>query len=139
MHIIVNTLAQLSEVAKQMLNLYKDERVFLFFGEMGAGKTTFIKSVCVHLGLRDSVSSPTYSIVNEYLTNDTCVYHFDFYRLKKENEALDMGFEEYLYSGCYCMIEWPERISSYWPKRYVKVIMSEGDQGRTISAALVHE
>lgn len=139
MHIIVNTLAQLSEAAKQMLNLYKDERVFLFFGEMGAGKTTFIKSVCTHLGIRDSVSSPTYSIVNEYVTNGTCVYHFDFYRLKRETEALDMGFEEYLYSGCYCMIEWPDCISSYWPKRYVKVIMSEGEQGRTISMALIHE
>ncbi|TXI13859.1 MAG: tRNA (adenosine(37)-N6)-threonylcarbamoyltransferase complex ATPase subunit type 1 TsaE [Pedobacter sp.] len=136
MQIIINTITQLSAAAKQLLASYKRERIFLFFGDMGVGKTTFIKSICDQLGVCDVVSSPTYSIVNEYASKDgLVVYHFDFYRLKSETEALDLGFEEYLDSGSYCFIEWPEKISSYWPKRYVKVELTISG-GRTICAAL---
>ena len=88
---------------------------------MGAGKTTLIKSLCEKLGVSDSVTSPTFSIVNEYKGADGPVYHFDFYRLKDQNEALDMGYEEYFYSGNYCFIEWPEKIASLIPDSFTGV------------------
>lgn len=141
MQIIVNTIAQLSEAAKQLVDFFEGEKVFLLFGNMGAGKTTFTKAICRQVGVVEAVSSPTYAIINEYETSNHCpVYHFDFYRLKTETEALDLGLEEYLYSDSYCFIEWPEKISAYWPKRYVKVsltILNENE--RAISAEIVHE
>ncbi|MDB5125993.1 MAG: tRNA threonylcarbamoyladenosine biosynthesis protein TsaE [Mucilaginibacter sp.] len=88
---------------------------------MGAGKTTLIKSLCEKLGVSDSVTSPTFSIVNEYKGTDSPVYHFDFYRLKDQNEALDMGYEEYFYSGNYCFIEWPEKIANLIPDSFTGV------------------
>lgn len=141
MQIIVNTVAQLSEAAKQLLAFSGNEKVFLFFGDMGAGKTTFIKSICQQLEVVEAVSSPTYAIVNEYITHKNyLVYHFDFYRLKTETEVLDLGFEEYLDDGSYCFIEWPEKISSYWPKCYVKVVLTIlNETERAISAEIVHK
>jgi tRNA threonylcarbamoyladenosine biosynthesis protein TsaE len=141
MQITVKGLAQLSEAAKQLLDFTRNEKVFLFFGDMGVGKTTFIKSICCQLGVLDMVSSPTYAIVNEYVNKDVfSIYHFDFYRLKTDAEVLDLGFEEYLNSNSYCFIEWPERISSYWPKQYVKVkLASLNDSDRTISVEVVRD
>lgn len=131
----VNQLADLPDVAANLLKSFPQSRNFLFFGEMGAGKTTFIKSLCSVLGVSDTVSSPTYSIVNEYSSPPGKVYHFDFYRLKTETEALDMGYEEYLDNGNYCLIEWPEKISALWPKEFVKVnIKVTGQNERTITA-----
>ncbi|MFA6248514.1 MAG: tRNA (adenosine(37)-N6)-threonylcarbamoyltransferase complex ATPase subunit type 1 TsaE, partial [Mucilaginibacter sp.] len=92
----------LPKTAAEILNFAGDTRIFLFYGDMGAGKTTLIKSLCEALGISDSVTSPTFSIVNEYESNNGPVYHFDFYRLKDQSEALDMGYEEYFYSGNYC-------------------------------------
>ena len=110
-----------------------DTKIFLFYGDMGAGKTTFIKSICQKLGVDDTVSSPTFSIVNEYASPAGPVFHFDFYRLKTETEAMDLGFEEYLYSGNYCFIEWPEKVPNLLPDHAVNVrITITGDQERQL-------
>ena len=140
MHITINTVSKLSEAAKQLLEFAGDEKIFLFFGDMGSGKTTFIKNICKQLQVIDSVSSPTYSIVNEYTTPaNLSVYHFDLYRLKTETEALDLGFDEYLDSGSYCFIEWPDRVSSYWPTHYIKASLTViNETERTIVAEVVH-
>ncbi len=110
-----------------------DKRVFVFQAPMGAGKTTFIKAICAYLQVEDSTSSPTFSIVNEYHSENGPIYHFDFYRLKSEQEAFDLGYEEYFYSGDYCFIEWPEKIPNLIPEdaAIVKIEVTE-DQSRTI-------
>jgi tRNA threonylcarbamoyladenosine biosynthesis protein TsaE len=113
--------ADLPKTANQILNFAGNSRIFLFYGDMGAGKTTLIKSLCEELRVTDSVTSPTFSIVNEYKGIDSPVYHFDFYRLKDQNEALDMGYEEYFYSGNYCFIEWPEKIANLIPDSFTGV------------------
>lgn len=111
------SLAQLEEAAKNLLALLESRKVVLFYGHMGAGKTTFINLFCKSLQVVDDTSSPTFSIVNEYHTEaDEVVYHFDFYRLKSEMEAYDLGYEDYLYSGNVCLIEWPEKIPSLLPE-----------------------
>src|SRR5690242_8888647 len=99
-------LTEISAIPQKLIHNSGDERIFLFYGDMGAGKTTFIKSLCEYLGVDEPATSPTFSIVNEYQGRDSKIYHFDFYRLKKQDEALDMGYEEYFYSGHYCFIEW---------------------------------
>jgi tRNA threonylcarbamoyladenosine biosynthesis protein TsaE len=113
---IVFSLDQIQEVAEQIL-ASNPKKIILFNGEMGVGKTTLIKQLCKSLGVQDATSSPTFSLVNEYYTNDNqIVYHFDFYRLNKETEALDMGVDDYLYSGNWCFIEWSEKIASLLPE-----------------------
>jgi tRNA threonylcarbamoyladenosine biosynthesis protein TsaE len=135
----VNLLADLPEVASRLLSAFPQHRIFFFFGQMGAGKTTFIQTLCTELGVVDSVSSPTYSIVNEYQCPAGKVYHFDFYRLKNESEALDMGYEEYFYDGDYCLVEWPEKIESLWPTEFVKVgITVINEQERLITAEAIN-
>lgn len=122
MNIEINGLQDLPEAAHILLNFAGEEKIFAFEGGMGAGKTTFIKEICHALGVEDVVSSPTFSIVNEYLTHDQqTVFHFDFYRIKSLQEAYDIGYEEYFYSGNYCLIEWPEKIESLLPQHYIKV------------------
>jgi tRNA threonylcarbamoyladenosine biosynthesis protein TsaE len=112
--------------------------VVLFEGEMGAGKTTFIKTLCKELGVTDSVSSPSFSIVNEYEKQDgKRIYHFDFYRIKDQQEALDIGFYEYLDSGNLCLIEWPSKVENLLPEHCLLVdITSGGDEERTITLKL---
>ena len=107
--------------AKKLIEFAGTEKIFLFYGDMGAGKTTFIQSICKALGVKEPVTSPTFSIVNEYQGADAKIYHFDFYRLKKQEEALDMGYEEYFYSGNFCLIEWPEKIAGLLPEHYIRV------------------
>ena len=109
--------------------------MFAFYGEMGAGKTTFIKAICEELGVEDVITSPTFAIVNEYgLPDGDCIYHFDFYRIKKLEEVYDMGFEDYFYSGALCFIEWPELIEEVLPEDAVKVNITENADGsRTIN------
>jgi tRNA threonylcarbamoyladenosine biosynthesis protein TsaE len=121
MELLVNNLAELDATATSILSFAPNNRVFLFYGDMGAGKTTLIKSLCKALGVTDNISSPTFAIVNEYRAVNSTVYHFDFYRLKTETEAMDMGFEEYLYSGNYCFIEWPEKIPELLPENYISI------------------
>lgn len=114
---IVFTIEQLESVANKII-AQQPPKVVIFHGEMGVGKTTLIKQLCKSLGVVSTTSSPTFSLVNEYQTNDNqIVYHFDCYRLKTEVEALDMGIDEYLYSGNWCFIEWPEKIESLIPEK----------------------
>jgi tRNA threonylcarbamoyladenosine biosynthesis protein TsaE len=133
---LLNTtsLSQLPGAASEIIKFAANARIFLFYGEMGAGKTTLIKSLCECLGTTESVTSPTFSIVNEYIGKDNKIYHFDFYRLKNETEALDMGYEEYFYSGAYCFIEWPEKIPGLLPEHYISVKISvTGNNSREIN------
>ena len=131
-------LKELPEIARKLVEQFPEERVFAFYGKMGAGKTTFIQSVCRVLGSDDTVTSPTFALINEYNTEKNgSVFHFDFYRIKNLEEAFDLGYEDYLYSGSYCLIEWPELIEPLLPDKVVRVkIEVEEDGIRTISAAI---
>jgi len=124
----IKSLNELSEAARSILDEMKGERVFAIRGKMGAGKTTMIKAFCKVLGTEEVVSSPTFSLVNEY-TDETgeSVFHFDFYRIKKTEEVFDIGYEEYLFSGNYCFIEWPELILELLPERYVFISIKENE------------
>jgi tRNA threonylcarbamoyladenosine biosynthesis protein TsaE len=123
---IANSLEELPKVARQILLDYKDERIFVLNGFMGAGKTTFTKAVCEVLGVKDNVCSPTFAIINEYYSDIVGdIYHFDFYRINKEDEAFDIGLEEYLYSGNYCFIEWSERVINLLPKHFTRITIKE--------------
>jgi tRNA threonylcarbamoyladenosine biosynthesis protein TsaE len=134
MELLVNNLDELDATAVSILSFSPNTRVFVFYGEMGAGKTTLIKSLCRELGVTDNISSPTFAIVNEYRAVNNTIYHFDFYRLKTETEAMDMGFEEYLYTGNYCFIEWPEKIPGLLPDSYISIkIQVVADGGRNIT------
>ncbi|MBT5354107.1 MAG: tRNA (adenosine(37)-N6)-threonylcarbamoyltransferase complex ATPase subunit type 1 TsaE [Flavobacteriales bacterium] len=133
MKIVVNCVSELELAATSLLELINDNNIICFHGEMGVGKTTFIKEICKKLGVEDVVSSPTFSIINEYLTeNNESVYHFDFYRIEKEEEAFDIGYEEYFYQGNLCLIEWPEKISSIIPENIIKVQITRSDEQRII-------
>jgi tRNA threonylcarbamoyladenosine biosynthesis protein TsaE len=117
----VTSIAQLPIIASEILSFAQNTRIFLFYGDMGAGKTTLIKALCECLGTTEPVTSPTFSIVNEYIGQSNKIYHFDFYRLKNQTEALDLGYEEYFYSDAYCFIEWPEKISGLLPENYISI------------------
>jgi len=125
--------AELPAIAAEIVSFSANSRIFLFYGDMGAGKTTLIKALCECLGTTEAITSPTFSIVNEYIGAKNRIYHFDFYRLKNESEALDMGYEEYFYSDAYCFIEWPEKIPNLLPDHYVKIQISvTGNSSRGI-------
>ena len=127
---IVFSLDQIQEVAEQIL-AQNPKKIILFNGEMGVGKTTLIKQLCKSLGVQDATSSPTFSLVNEYYTtNNQIVYHFDFYRLNKETEALDMGVDDYLYSGNWCFIEWSEKIENLLPEETSTINISLLEDGK---------
>lgn len=132
----VDALNELQATAKELLAQFPNERVFAFYGKMGAGKTTFIQSICRVLGSEDNVTSPTFALINEYNTNDLdSIFHFDFYRIKELEEAFDLGYEDYIYSGSYCLIEWPEMIEPLLPDNIVEVrIEVAEDESRLITA-----
>jgi tRNA threonylcarbamoyladenosine biosynthesis protein TsaE len=129
---------ELGGVAEEFLRRASGRKVWLFSGEMGAGKTTFIKKLCEALGVRDSMSSPTFSIINEYEAGDGArIFHFDFFRIRNQAEALDIGTDEYLDSGNYCFIEWPEKIDGLIPPDHAHVsIQMENESLRTIAISL---
>lgn len=130
----ITSLSQLDEVAQAFYSTMGDRRVFAFYGAMGVGKTTFIKALCGIFGVQDEMNSPTFAIVNEYQgANGEKLFHFDFYRINSIEEAYDFGYEDYVYGGAYCFIEWPEKIESLLPEDVVKVEMIETAEGRTIS------
>lgn len=115
-------LDDLRKVSEKIVEMSSANSTVLFYGEMGAGKTTLIKNLCNLLHVKDEVSSPTFSLVNEYETQEgETLYHFDFYRINKEEEVLDMGYEDYFYSGARCFVEWPEKIPHLLPKNSVRV------------------
>lgn len=136
MELRISGTEQLQDAATQLIEFAGNERIFLFYGDMGVGKTTFIKALSRQLGVSKNVSSPTFSIVNEYQADNSLIYHFDFYRLKKESEALDLGYEDYFYSGNYCFIEWPEKIPSLIPTHHIKVQLTEDDNKDRILKAI---
>ncbi|MHB0754895.1 tRNA (adenosine(37)-N6)-threonylcarbamoyltransferase complex ATPase subunit type 1 TsaE [Polaribacter sp. M15] len=118
------SLENLSTIATDIISNVKN-RTLLFYGEMGVGKTTLIKAICKALNVQDNISSPTFSLVNEYQTTENeKVYHFDFYRINNEEEALDMGIEEYFYNNDWCLIEWPENIQNLLPLDAVEIHLS---------------
>ncbi|MEI6348797.1 MAG: tRNA (adenosine(37)-N6)-threonylcarbamoyltransferase complex ATPase subunit type 1 TsaE [Bacteroidota bacterium] len=121
---ICSNFDELKTIAKALIDKYPNERLFAFRGQMGAGKTTFIKEVCAYLGCIEPVTSPTFAIINEYQGTDSIVYHFDFYRLKNSTEAINIGFDEYIHSGEYCLMEWPEIIEDILPKEITEIIIS---------------
>lgn len=130
MDIKINSLDEMRKAAQEFVAAMGDRKVFAFYGKMGAGKTTFIKAVCEELGVEDVINSPTFAIVNEYVDgNGEPVYHFDFYRIKKEQEVLDIGYEDYVYSGHVCFMEWPELIENLLPDDAVKVTIEEETDG----------
>ncbi len=133
--IVVKELKDLGDAAQKILKEMGEHRIFALYGSMGAGKTTLIKEFCTALGVTEVVSSPTFSLVNEYSSgNDDPLFHFDFYRIKKIDEVYDIGYEEYFYSNKYCFIEWPELVSELLPEIYVYVLIEESEDGsRTIS------
>ena len=130
MEISIKSLDEISKAAQEFVAAMDDGKVFAFYGKMGAGKTTFIKAVCEELGVEDVINSPTFAIVNEYVDGKgEPVYHFDFYRIKKEQEVLDIGYEDYVYSGHVCFMEWPELIENLLPDDAVKVTIEEETDG----------
>ena len=136
----IDSLDKIEEVAKQFLDEYKDHHIVAFYGEMGTGKTTFIKALCKAMDVEDEVNSPSFAIVNEYHTQDDSIiiYHFDFYRIKSIEEALDIGYEEYIYSGNYCFMEWPEKIEPLLPDERLDVFIEENEDGsRTVNVKSV--
>ena len=133
MEIRINSIDEIDIAAKEFVATMGDRKVFAFYGKMGAGKTTFIKAICKELGVEDVINSPTFAIVNEYEeSHGESIYHFDFYRLKSPQEAMDMGFEDYVYSGNLCLMEWPEIIENLLPDDAVKVTIDEGPLGKRI-------
>lgn len=130
---ILNTISGLPALAKQIMTGYSAKRVFAFYAPMGAGKTTFIKKLCEELGVTDPISSPTFSIVNEYrAASGKKIFHFDFYRIKYVSEAYDMGYEDYFYSNAYCFIEWPEKVLELLPDDCVKISIALGKEDQRI-------
>jgi len=127
----IESTKNIHDTARQFIDVMGERTVFAFNGKMGAGKTTFIKAICEVMGVKETVNSPTFSIVNEYEASDgRIIYHFDCYRIKNTQEALDLGAEEYLYSGNLCFIEWSENMAPLLPDTLVNVDIEEMEDGR---------
>lgn len=135
LEIKIKSLDGIADAARQFVDAMGENKVFAMFGPMGVGKTTFVKAVCEILGVEDTITSPTFAIVNEYRTNiGDQIFHFDFYRIRKVEEVYDMGYEDYVYSGAVCFLEWPELIEELLPEDAVRVTLSEEEDGtRTIT------
>jgi tRNA threonylcarbamoyladenosine biosynthesis protein TsaE len=127
------SLEQIDEASIELLEKGKDSNVFLFYGIVGAGKTTLIKNICKNLGVIDACSSPSFAIINEYKYDAGLIYHLDLYRIKNTAELLDLGFYEYIDSGNYCFIEWPEIAIPLLDQYYTLKIHINNDQSRTIT------
>ncbi|MCF8464215.1 MAG: tRNA (adenosine(37)-N6)-threonylcarbamoyltransferase complex ATPase subunit type 1 TsaE [Flavobacteriales bacterium] len=126
-------MSELKPVCEFLKTLATNEQIILFSGEMGAGKTTLIKQFCAYLGIQDEVSSPTFSLVNEYESAIGPVYHFDLYRIRSEEELYDIGYEDYFFSGYLCLVEWPEMASGIIPTKHVMVNIRVQNEQRLIT------
>jgi tRNA threonylcarbamoyladenosine biosynthesis protein TsaE len=135
MEILIKDKRHLPAAAKELLKYSGDKKIFAFYGTMGAGKTTIIKAICESLGAVDIVSSPTFTIVNEYKTAvGETLFHIDFYRIKKQEEIWDFGIEEYLTGQSYCFMEWPELVEELLPPETLRVrITVDGNEQRMLS------
>ena len=130
LEIKIKSLDGIADAARQFVDAMGENKVFAMFGPMGVGKTTFVKAVCEILGVEDTITSPTFAIVNEYRTNTgDQIFHFDFYRIRKVEEVYDMGYEDYFYGRGLCFIEWPELIEELLPEDTVKVTIEEQTDG----------
>jgi tRNA threonylcarbamoyladenosine biosynthesis protein TsaE len=127
--LIINSLSLIDAAAAEFMETTKGTKIFAFNGEMGSGKTTFIKALCHHLGVIDIINSPTFSIVNEYNTNESIIYHFDFYRINSLREVYDIGFEDYISSGNICFIEWYDIVKDFLPHDtvYTEITVNENN------------
>ena len=131
MKLTIDSLETIHNTARQFIDQIGERTVFAFNGKMGAGKTTFIKAICEEMGVKETVNSPTFSIVNEYEgSGNRIIYHFDCYRINNIQEALDLGAEEYLYSGNLCFIEWSENIAPLLPDSIINVDIEENENGK---------
>lgn len=137
-NIKIESLDKIDEAALEFIRAMGDNTVFAFHGDMGAGKTTFIKAICENLGVSDTINSPTFAIVNEYRSDSgELIYHFDFYRINKIEEVFDFGYEDYFYSGSLCFIEWPEKVDTLLPKDTVNVYVKVQEDGsREVSLSI---
>lgn len=135
----INSVEELSQVTDLLLSWRGKSDIIAFYGPMGAGKTTLIKNLCHRAGVTDEVNSPTFALVNEYLTENDSIFHFDFYRIKKLEEVFDIGYEDYFYSGHLCLLEWPELIDPLMPEHFIKVEIALGntDTSRTIKCSVL--
>ena len=133
MKLTIHSIEDITPAAQEFIAAMGDNTVFAFYGKMGAGKTTFIKTVCQALGVTDVINSPTFAIVNEYLDGQgSPIYHFDVYRIKRQQEVLDIGYEDYIYSGCVCFMEWPELIEDLLPADAVRVTITQQEDGTRV-------
>jgi tRNA threonylcarbamoyladenosine biosynthesis protein TsaE len=129
----INSLREINNIGRKFLEVHPADRIFAFYGKMGAGKTTFIKALCENLHVVDYVTSPTFALINEYETSTGhSIYHFDFYRIKNITEVFDFGYEDYFFSDEYCFIEWPELIEQLLPPNVIKVYISESGNGERV-------
>ena len=139
LEIEINNQDELHNVCPRIIEFIGDDTIVLLEGVMGSGKTTLTKALCSAINVEDNVNSPTYSIANEYKTTaGKTVYHFDFYRLEQEEEALDIGIEEYFYSGDLCFIEWSERVLNLIPDRYIRIDITPDDSGKRLFKLSTH-
>lgn len=128
MNFVLKDISDIDTAAKMFVEKFGNKKIFAFYGEMGAGKTTFIKAVCKSMGVTETITSPTFSLVNEYETdNGMTIYHFDFYRIENIEEVYDFGYEDYFYSDKMCFIEWPELVETLLPEDVVEVKISVDD------------
>ena len=128
---IIHSVEELEKLAADIIPYTYENKIWALYGPMGAGKTTFVRAICKQLGVIDNPNSPTFSIVNEYHTaSGDKLFHFDFYRINSLQEAFDMGYEEYFYSGNLCLIEWPEKIETILPEKYLKITIEVHDKKR---------
>lgn len=134
MEFLCKNTGELLEIAGKIISMAGTKKVFAFYGKMGAGKTTLIREICNYLQIGQEANSPSFAIINEYSRNNgEPVYHFDFYRIKNETEAFDLGYEDYFFSGYYCFIEWPEKIESILPDEHCKIMIEDHDGIRKIA------